>query len=182
MKINIIFPYNIIGGAFRSTYELSNHLTLRGHDINIYIPFIPFLEGHSLFSFKGITLFIRGIIRSLIRGSRVSWFDLRVKINVVPFISNYFIRDADIIVANHWQTVESVFQLHGRKGIKFNFIRDTNPWMERPELEENSFKAYLDNFKTSSNLSIKRFGKQSFDFVQRKLCEFDIFIFFIISP
>ena len=48
--------------------------------------------------------------------------------------------------------------------------------------EENSFKAYLDNCKTSSSLSIKRFGKQSFDFVQRKLCEFDIFIFPSFHP
>lgn len=48
--------------------------------------------------------------------------------------------------------------------------------------EEDSFSAYLDNFNPNSNLSIKRFGKQSFDFVQKKLCEFDIFIFPSFHP
>ena len=41
MKINIILPYNNVGGAFRSTYELSNELIKLGHEIRIYIPFSP---------------------------------------------------------------------------------------------------------------------------------------------
>jgi glycosyltransferase involved in cell wall biosynthesis len=48
--------------------------------------------------------------------------------------------------------------------------------------EEHSFSAYLNDFKSNLNLIIKRFGKQNFDFVQRKLCDNDIFIFPSFHP
>ena len=149
MKINFIFPYNIVGGAFRSTYELSNHLTQRGHDVCIYVPFFPYLEGNSFFSYKGFKLFYRGIGRSIYRSNKVSWFDLKAKFKIVPIISDFFIRDADIVVANHWPTVVDVLNLDSAKGIKFNFIRDTNPWMSNPNLEIETFKLDVNNIVVS---------------------------------
>jgi len=143
MKINIIFPYNNIGGAFRSTYELSNNLILNGHDVIIYVPFFPYLEGHSLFSYEGFKIFYRGIGRSILRRNNVKWFELRATFKIVPLISDFFIRDADVVVANHWPTVSDVLRLGSSKGIKFNFIRDTNPWMYKPELETEAFKMEL---------------------------------------
>ena len=56
----IIFPYNNVGGAFRSTYELSNELIKLGHEIRIYIPFFPYLDGNKFFSFEGFKIFVRG--------------------------------------------------------------------------------------------------------------------------
>ena len=44
----------------------------------------------------------------------------------MPIIKDIFIKDADIVIANHWQTVKSVHKLNKTKGIKFNFIRDIN--------------------------------------------------------
>ena len=38
MKISIVFPYNTWGGAFRSTYELSNRMISKGHEVKVYIP------------------------------------------------------------------------------------------------------------------------------------------------
>ena len=143
MKVNIIFPYNNVGGAFRSTYELSNELIKLGHNVCIYIPFFPYLDGFSFFSFEGIKLFVRGVGKSIIRQNKINWFNLKATVRIVPLISNIFIRDSDIIIANHWQTVKSVYKLDNLKGIKFNFIRDTNPWMQRPELESESFKVNL---------------------------------------
>lgn len=143
MRINIIFPYNNVGGAFRSTYELSNNLINKGHDVTVYVPFFPYLEGRNFFSKEGFKIFIRGIGKSLIRRNIVSWFDLKAQYKVVPLIKNFFVRDADIIIANHWQTVSDVFKLNSCKGLKFNFIRDTNPWMYKPELEISSFKEDL---------------------------------------
>ena len=150
MKINIIFPYNNVGGAFRSTYELSNQLTKLGHDICIYVPFFPYLEGNSFFSVEGVRLFIRGIGKSIIRRNKIKWFNLKVKYLMVPLISNLFIRDGDIIIANHWQTVNDVFNLDKSKGIKFNFIRDTNPWMKNQQLEIDSFKIDMKRLVVSS--------------------------------
>ena len=116
MKINIVFPYNTWGGAFRSTFELCNRMAERGGDIVIYIPFFPYLEGESLFSRKGLCLFVRGLARSLIRRGNIPWFDLKVPLKIIPFINDLFIREADIIIANHWPTASSVHNLSTEKG------------------------------------------------------------------
>ena len=50
-KVNIIFPYNSVGGAFRSTYEISNRLTKLGYDV-VYFPLFPPKEEHGLLTIK----------------------------------------------------------------------------------------------------------------------------------
>ena len=64
-KINILFPYNSVGGAFRSTYEICNRLTKRGYDIVVYFPLIPIMENKNIFSIEGLKFFIRGLIFDL---------------------------------------------------------------------------------------------------------------------
>ena len=50
-KINVIFPYNSIGGAFRSTYEICNRLKKRGYDPVVYFPFFPILGEKKLLAY-----------------------------------------------------------------------------------------------------------------------------------
>ena len=145
MKINIVFPYNLWSGAFRSTYELANRTAILGHDVKIYIPFFPYLTGASSY-LDVFQLLFRGLARSIIRWNRVHWFDLKVPIKVVPLISNQFIRDADVIIANHWPTAFSVAKLSSTKGRKFNFIRDT----KYLPLELESFRLPLNRIVVSS--------------------------------
>lgn len=133
MKINVVFPYNTLSGAHRSTFELANRMAARGHSVAIYFPLFPSLEGNNLVSRKGISLLIRGLGRSIARWNRVPWFDLKVPVHMVPFLSDRFIRNADIIMANHRQTAYSVARLSPSKGLKFNFVRHayvdgSNPW------------------------------------------------------
>ena len=110
MKINIVFPYNTWSGAFRSTFELANNMAAKGENIEIYVPFFPYLTGARSY-WHGLQLLLRGLLRSIIRWNRVPWFDLRVPIKVIPVISDRFIRDADVIIANHWPTAFSVAEL-----------------------------------------------------------------------
>ena len=138
-KINIIFPYNTVGGAFRSTYEISNRLTQRGYDVVVYFPFFPLMEGLSTFSFEGMTHFIRGLARSIIRGNRITWFDCVFEKKQIPSISDRFIRDADIIIANHWPVAKPVFDLSISKGEKYYFIRDVEQWATYYGLELEAF-------------------------------------------
>ena len=148
MKINIVFPYNTWGGAFRSTYELANRMKESGEDVEIYFPFFPYLEDESLFSWQGIKLILRGIIRSIIRRNRIPWFDVDVKIRLVPLIKNRYIRDADAIIANHWPTAFSVHQLSKSKGSKFYCIRDTEPWSKAYNKELEAFSLPLKKIVT----------------------------------
>jgi hypothetical protein len=135
MKINIIFPYNTWSGAFRSTYELANRMAERGEDVEIYFPFFPHLQGASLLSGQGLNLLGRGLVRSIVRRNCVPWFDVKVPLKMVPTFTDHFIRDADVIVANHWPTAYSVAKLSPKKGRKFYFIRDIDWWTHKTQLD-----------------------------------------------
>jgi len=124
MKINIILPSNSWAGSFRSTYEHANHMAAWGESVEIYVPFFPYLDGASPLSRVGVGLLTWGLIRSLLRWNRVPWFNLKVPLKMVPFISDRFIRDADVVMANDWPTAYSVARLSASKGRKFHFIRD----------------------------------------------------------
>lgn len=143
MKINFILPYNTWGGAFRSTYELANHLAARKEDVEIYIPFFPYLEGYKFWSLQGMEVWIRGLGRSIVRQNRLPWFQLELPLRMVPLCSNRFIRDADVVMANHWPTAYSVARLVKTKGRKFYFIRDTDPWGRQHAKEIESYRLPL---------------------------------------
>ena len=150
LKINIVFPYNMVGGAFRSTYELSNRLTKRGHDIKIYYPLIPYIEHHKYLSYSGIKFFLRGLVRNIIRGGRINWLNTEFKTQSVPLINKFFIRDADIIIANHWPTAPSVYKLPSSKGEKYFFIRDIEQWADYYQDEIKSFQLDMKRLVVSS--------------------------------
>lgn len=139
-KINIIFPYNSVGGAFRSTYEIGNRLTNLGYEVVVYFPFFPLMKGRKLFSIENIFFFIRGIGRSLIRRNKVIWFDVNFKVKIVPFLNDFFIENADIVIANHWVTAENVYRLSKNKGEKYYFIRDIEHWSPHFEYVKDAFK------------------------------------------
>jgi glycosyltransferase involved in cell wall biosynthesis len=143
MKINIIFPYSTWGGAFRSTYELANHMAARGESVELYIPFFPYLDGAHPLSRAGMGLLIRGLGRSLVRWNRTPWFDLKVPLKMVPVINDRFIRDADVVMANHWPTAYSVARLSPSKGRKFHFIRDTELDLRGGECVGGTYKLPL---------------------------------------
>ena len=149
IKINIIFPYNVIGGAFRSTYEISNRLTDLGYDILVYFPLIPLMEEKDIFSIEGIKHFVRGMGRSLIRGNSIKWFDINFKTKQIPFIKDQHIRDADIIISNHWPTAFPVFHLNKSKGEKFYFIRDIEQWADYYHLEKKCFQLPMKRLVTT---------------------------------
>ena len=73
---------------------------------------------------------MRGIIRSLVRRNKITWFETCFRIRQVPLIHRRFIADADIIIANHWQTTSKVYNLPLSKGEKYYFIRDVEQWAE----------------------------------------------------
>jgi len=120
-------------------------MAARGEDVAIYFPFFPYLRSADSY-WDSLQLLFRGLLRSILRWNRVPWFDVRVPIRVVPAISDHFIRDADVIIANHWPTAFSVARLSPKKGEKFNFIRDT----KYLPLELESFRLPLARIVVSS--------------------------------
>lgn len=139
-SISIVFPYNSVGGAFRSTYEISNRLKERGYEVTVYFPFFAPNEGKNVFTRKGFFLFVRGIIRSIVRRNKITWFETFFKVKQIPLIHSLFMPDADIVIANHWQTASKVYKLPLSKGEKFYFIRDIEQWADFFPNEIEAFK------------------------------------------
>ena len=154
MKIvNIVFPYNLVGGAFRSTYEIGNRLTDLGYDVRVYFPFFPLMEHHTVLSFAGLKHFVRGLLRSAIRGKKVNWFDCKFSVKQIPTISKRFIRDGDFIIANHWPVARPVYDLPLSKGEKYYFIRDVEQWAPYFDSEIEAFKLDMKKLVTTEFIS-----------------------------
>jgi len=178
-KINIIFPYNSVGGAFRSTYEISNRLKKLGYDVVIYFPFFPLMNGQNTFSLTGFLFFVRGILRSLIRRNKIYWFECDFQIKIVPFLNNFFIRDADIIIANHWITAKPTYDLSFRKGEKYYFIRDNEHWAPHYDKVVQAFNLNMkrlvvaewikEHFEEKLNLGVEAVITNGFNFKKFKV-------------
>lgn len=142
MKIVFVFPYNTWGGAFRSTYVLGNKLIERGHDVEILFPFVPLRNGQRIWTIKFARYFVWGILRSLIRFKKIP-FKVNAKVRFVPTFTDTFMPNADVIVANHWNTVEYVADLNPDKGRKFLYIRDVEQWADYYDQELAAFRLPL---------------------------------------
>ena len=138
-RINFIFPYNTWGGAFRSTYILSNYLIDKGWIVNITFPLIPPRNGYRIFSRKWIWLKLVGILRSIIRRNKIR-ISCKANIECVPWISSYWIKKADYVIANHWNTIHDVYNLNDSCGKKIVYIRDIEEWAHYFEQELDAFK------------------------------------------
>ncbi len=123
---------------------------------------------------EGIKYFVRGIARSIIRGSRVSWFDSNFKIRQIPFINKFFVRDADIVIANHWPVAHPVYKSPSSKGEKHYFIRDVEQWATYYENEVEAFKLNMkrlvvaewikDYLQENLNLDVEQVITNGFNF------------------
>lgn len=144
MKITVVFPYNTWGGAFRSTYIYCNHLVERGHEVKLIFPFFPPKQNLPKNRVSKIITYTKALLRSALRYKKIP-FDLKFKVQFVPWISNLFIPNADIIIINHWETTFSVKVLDSSKGVKVLYIRDVEQWSENFDKQLQAFK--LDVFK-----------------------------------
>ncbi len=161
-SIAFIFPYNSWGGAFRSTYILTNALVDRGWEVEILFPFVPPRNGHNILSYSWCKEKLLGLLRSIIKNNKV-YFPVKSNIRCIPWISSKWIKNYDFIVANHWNTVEDVYKLADRCGIKFHYIRDIEQWAFYYRYEVDGFKLSIKKIALASwiqkylkeNLNIK---------------------------
>tara|TARA_Y100000739_G_C20593630_1_gene459200 strand:+ start:921 stop:2006 length:1086 start_codon:yes stop_codon:yes gene_type:complete len=138
-NIAFVFPYNSWGGAFRSTYILTNALVERGWLVDILFPIIPPRNGYKILSYDWFRDKFLGLLRSIIKRNKV-YFPVKSKIKCIPWISSIWVKNYDFIVANHWNTVEDVYRLAERCGVKYHYIRDIEQWAFYYPYEVDGFK------------------------------------------
>lgn len=142
MKINFIVPFTSMTGGIRVVYEYCNRLQEKGHDVIVYVPMKAYRFNNT--GMLGILKTLKASIENtVIRGENVKWFDLKVKIKLVPIITEKFIRDADTCIATAWPTAYDVGKLSKNKGKKVYLIQHYETWSGDKELVDNSYKLNL---------------------------------------
>jgi glycosyltransferase involved in cell wall biosynthesis len=178
MKINFIVPEIVRSGGIRVIFEFANKLTLRGHDVLIYTPMIPFNTFRpkikSYVAKHQLRYFMKQAAGKPFMPGNI--FSHNFQIKAVPAINNFFIRNADIMFATSWTSSFHVYKLNNSKGIKFYFIQDYEIWNSNEELVKQSYTLPMKRIVIAEHL--QRFLKEKFNSdseVIRYGLNFDIF-------
>jgi glycosyltransferase involved in cell wall biosynthesis len=152
MKISFIIPFNSLTGGIKVVFTHANNLVKRGHKVVIYCPFFPYLFGYKFCSARGAVRLFKGLARSLIRRNNVNWFDLEAQLKIIPYVSDDFIEDSDVVIATAWPTAYSVYSLSEAKGKKIYFIQDYEIWSGPEEMVNNSYRLELNRIVSAPHL------------------------------
>ncbi len=120
MKISFIVPEIVRSGGMRVIFEYANRLTKKGHSVTMYTPVIPFnpYKGmpNAAFQRYRIRYFFNYLTKKTLLPENI--FPYNFKIKYVPSVSDYFIPDADAVIATSWTTSYFVNNLNSGKGKK----------------------------------------------------------------
>lgn len=150
MKITFILPGIEITGGIKSTFELANRLQERGHNVSIVYPLIPQQNGDKWYDIKRLGFRTVGTIRNLKRRNRVAWFNLKVNLICVPYLSERWIPKGDVIIATWWKNAYDISSYGNDKGAKFYFIRHYEIWGGPKEAVIKTYRLPLQKIITSS--------------------------------
>lgn len=141
MIINIIVPGIGLSGGMRVLFQYGELLKAKGHDVVFYTP----LKAYDVQNSKSLILNKAHVVTNTIK--RIYSYEIKkkyknlqfdVKVLPVPFVSDRYIRNADICMASAWPTAFSVARLSPNKGKKVYFIQDYEIW-NNEELGRKSY-------------------------------------------
>lgn len=127
LRINFLLPgYSDFPiGGYRVVYEYADALAARGHNVGVLFPEYITSPRELNTRFHRVK---RGLWRArmrIIRRPLVSWhrFDRRVRLALVPDLSDHGVPDADVVVATAWNTAVAAARLSQRKGAKYYLVQ-----------------------------------------------------------
>ncbi|MEO8209282.1 MAG: glycosyltransferase family 4 protein [bacterium] len=154
MKINFIVPEIVRSGGMRVIFEYANRLTKKGHQVTLFTPVIPFnpYKGLSNWAFQKyrIKYGMKYFTKKTLLPENI--FSYNFKIKYVPSINNFFIPDADAVIATSWTTSYYVNNLKISKGRKNYLIQDFEVWNCNEELARGSYRLPLKKIVVSAYL------------------------------
>ncbi len=166
MKINFLVPEIVRSGGIRTVFEYANRLTKLGHEVIVYTPVIPFNPYkpklmypilkhqlmYALFQINGKPFMPPNIYKH------------NFPTKAIPAVNNFFVADADAIVATSWTTAHHVNKLSTQKGRKFYLVQDYEIWNSNTELAMQSYTLSLKRTVVSKylhELLKNKFGVES---------------------
>ena len=152
MKINYIGLGLFRSGGMRAIFDYANHLTAKGHDLIYYYPVKSYKRYNDGIFQECIRYWstIKHYLHNNNKSSNIYSHNFEIK--KIPFINNYFIRDADVSIATEWPTAYSVNSLSTKKGKKIYYIQDYEIWGSDIQMVDKSYKLNLNKITVSKYL------------------------------
>ncbi len=162
MKVSFIVPEIVRSGGMRVIFEYAGRLSQKGHEVTLYSPFIPFNPYKGQFNFNFTKYRIKYGLKNFTGKSVLpdNIFPHNFEIRYVPFVNNYFVDDADALIATSWTTSYFVDNLNSKKGKKSYLVQDFEIWNCNSELSKKSY--LLDLQKISVSDYLKKFLQKNF--------------------
>lgn len=150
MKITFILPELDMSGGIISTIELSNRLSLRGHEVNIVYPSL-------LLAIRLKWYNIRSILKNFNKSKKIKdtlFNRVSIKCNLVhvPTLNEKYIPTADVVIATWWETAYYVHSYSITKGVKFYFVRGYEIWYGNKAMVDRTYSFPLHIMTTSNYL------------------------------
>lgn len=154
MKISFIVPEIVRSGGMRVIFEYANRLTKKGHEVTLYTPIIPFdpYRGMSNRAFQKyrIKYGMKYFTEKTLLPENIFPYDFKIK--YVPSVNNFFIPDADAVIATSWTTSFYVNNLGISKGRKSCLVQGFEIWNCNEELARASYSLPLNKIVVSGYL------------------------------
>jgi len=161
MKITFVLPGIDISGGVKSTFELTNRLQDRQHDVSIIYSLTPSRTEAKRLNLKELLKKAIEITKGVKHETKVDWFDLKSNLIRLPTLSEKYIPKGDIIVATWWLNAYDVDNYGADKGEKFYFIRSYETWCGPEDLVNKTYTLGL--HKIVSSTLLKNFIERKFN-------------------
>ena len=123
MHVTFVLPFAFWTGGVRAVYEYARRLRSRGNEVAVVFPFVPYRFRTAANAWGEGRAWVRGVGRNLVYGSHPPGTPVRWNPKMLPWITDRFLPDADVVVATAWPTAYSVNRLAPRKGAKCYLIQ-----------------------------------------------------------
>lgn len=149
MKINILLPgiCRVPTGGAKVMFEYANRLAADGMDVTLLYPIELKVNTVKDLSLKRKIRMYRKIFTKKLKQKYCAriWFPLRkeIKQQLVPYLGEQYVPDADFTFATSWETAEWVGKYHKKKGEKLYLIQGYEDWSGTREEVDNTWKLPL---------------------------------------
>jgi glycosyltransferase involved in cell wall biosynthesis len=154
LKINFIVPEFSRTGGMRVITLFARELIKKGHEVIMTNPGIPFNSYMGLIKPYFIKYRIRKSANYFLgrKSGSDDFFETTAKKVTVPLINDFFVQDADAVIATAWPSAFAVSKLSVKKGKKFYLIQDYETWNSNTIKVDESYLLPLTKISVSGYL------------------------------
>mgnify|MGYP003627159920 CR=1 FL=1 len=126
MKITFVLPNLRLYGGIKSTIQMADALQQLGHDVTIAHPLIEGRDGQPWWKPRKTAVQAARLAQNLIKPPR--WFNFSGTLLAIPYCSERFLPDADVLVLTWWADVAKLHNINECKGKVVHFVRSYETW------------------------------------------------------